>query len=365
MKLASMHTVQVAATLVLALSTFSAAAQDTASASSAGTPVLTDEERQRYAPFALAAGTDEATKRGSEANPDPWSVTNSTQLFSRPTFGELFKVSAETTETGSAYQLSGDVWSLFDPFKNRPWGTLQLSGSYAPDTKEASLGLKFNYSTRVAALLSDKVLDTIRERTQEAVDQCLASANVGKRGVTMTDEEEQAFNKSLKYCEDTSGTPVVNKDLQVAYGFRPNFALGVAAAHDFDTGRFAKFAVNGSMEVPLVQGFSLILNGDVANDRVETGGGRAWTLSGTGAVNYTTPIKLELSGAFKLKGCLTDPCEADGSNFEFGPRIAYPVTKDTVLALNLTWKDTGAGLSDVFSGLALSHSFGFEPSKQN
>ena len=280
---------------------------------------------------ALVAQTDSAVERRSQAFADPWLVTGSGQLFSRPTFGERFKISSENARTGAAFAVAVSPAALVNPLLGNAlwqrllWGT-QVLASVAPQSQEVTLGAKVNYSFADVRGLSPEELTQLTTAPQGME---LALEDVG--------------------------------DL------KPLVSLGIAGGRDFSTQRWGRLAANLAVEVPFRE-LSLVVNVDAENTEL-TLDRRRWSTSGTLAALWTPvvprlPNPLQLGVAGKYTACLMD-CDPSAAALRFGPTLGYPVTQDTLVAASLTWEarnDTSGllGLSDVRLGLALSHSFGLE-----
>ncbi|HLM43578.1 MAG TPA: hypothetical protein VK458_06905, partial [Myxococcaceae bacterium] len=177
---------------------------------------------------ALVAQTDSAVERRSQAFADPWLVTGSGQLFSRPTFGERFKLSSENSRTGAAFAVAASPAALVNPlmgdalWQRLLWGT-QVLASVAPESQEVTLGAKVNYS-----------FADVRGLSPEA----LAQLTTAPQGMELA-------------LEDV-------RDL------KPLVSLGLAGGRSFSTQRWGRLAANLAVEVPFRE-LSFVVNVDAEN----------------------------------------------------------------------------------------------------
>lgn len=301
---------------------------------------------------ALVAQTESAVERRSQAFAEPWTLMESAQLFSRPTFGERFKVSSERTQMGTVFSVVASPVAIAQPFmENRLlWGT-QVLASVAPDTREVTLGAKVNYNFADARSFSPGELTRLAAAGNTAFNACM---NGGR-------QEDETDLQRLQRCtdEETKGLEPVLEELS---DFKPLVSLGVVGGRNFSTHRWGKFAANLAVELPF-RDASLVVNVDAVSTEL-TVDRRRWTGSGTLAATWNPavpyiPNPVQLSVAGQYTACLRD-CDPSASAVRFGPQVGYPVTRNTLVAASLTWEARDNTIGDAFLGLALSHSFGLE-----
>ncbi|HEY8211010.1 MAG TPA: hypothetical protein VIG99_26185, partial [Myxococcaceae bacterium] len=276
---------------------------------------------------------DNAEKRGSQAAPDPWSVSSSAQLFSRPTVGEAFKLSIQGIENGESTlsaSISGSAFKIYDPYTNG----LQLSVAYTPTLQATDIGLKWNVS------LQDTRTFMLQGIGREAYEKCLAG--YGNRPLT---PDEQA------HCADESANAISKKR-----GEMPAFSVGAAYTKQ---GPNRVLKANVALEQPM-KPISIVFNGDFQTnlDGAFTGG-----LGGMVAFRPWGDWPLELSAGVKGTYCGGVTCTLPGVTLEASPVMSV-VIKDTVVSASLTIRSRGVDpvvalkTMERVGGIAISYSFG-------
>ena len=302
--------------------------------------------------LALVTQTEAAVDRRAQAFADPWTFTGSAQLFSRPTFGERFKLSSENSRSGTVFSVAASPAALANPLmENRLlWGT-QLLATASPDSKEVTLGAKVNYNFGDARGFTSVDLRKLEATANTSSDDCMKGGR----------EEDETNLQRLQRCtdEETKGRKRLLEELR---HLKPLVSLGVVGGRNFSTQRWGKFAANLAVELPLWDA-SLVMNVDAENTEL-TVDRRRWASSGTLAAtwNPTVPLlpnPMLLSVAGKYTACLVD-CDPSASTVRFGPTLGYSVTRNTLLEASLTWEARNNTVGDPFLGVALSHSFGLQ-----
>ncbi|WP_224243444.1 hypothetical protein [Hyalangium gracile] len=299
----------------------------------------------------LAKETDTAAERGSEPGADPWTVAAPTQLFSRPTLGEVFKVATEAKEEGAAFSLTASPGLLVDTaMKSQFLSGLQLVGAYSTEAKELTAGIKANYSFRDPRGWSQTFVDRLDATYKAELGKCRPQG------------EGEAIEAYMEHCSSLAWD-ALDKEVSDAMDFLPSFSLGLSTGYGFNSHALAKTAANLAVEVPFSTA-SIVLNGNLENAEVSEGrrrtsAGPALALTWKPTLPFRKKVVLDVSVAGKWTACLSE-CDEDSSSVEFGPRIGVPVTKDSVLAASVNWKGSGDEPFKPFLGLAFSHSFGIE-----
>jgi hypothetical protein len=325
----------------------------TLASAQAGAPAPSDEWVDAKL---IEESTDTAYERGSQAAPDPWTVSRSSTLFSRPTLSEAINISTEATEDGGNYSVAVSP-SAFGAY-NRFLDGLQVIGGYSASTQAVSIGLKWNLSLRDIRFFSREDKQLIFNAGQ--VDFSACQNAVVKRSAQLSVPE---FKEEILKCgraEMKAQDEAFDKALNDKWKLRPTFSAGASVTYGFDDERWGKLASNVAMELP-ISVVSLVVNGDFESDRGEDGL-RHPNLGGSLALSYIPTVleeRVRVAFAGKVLECL-DNCGEESSTVLFGPTLSYAFgdEKDSLVGISLSWSGKGASSGDAFLGLSLSHSIG-------
>lgn len=289
-----------------------------------------------------------ASERLSPAGGDPWLVSSSASLFTRPSFFEGIKFSNDTTDKKSTYSLTISPASLIGGTAWYLDGT-QVSGAYNTTDKIISAGLKWNVDLRDLRLVS--IRDIVTEPAK-AFDACRENSRQGR----------EIPDAAKQICAKEEGK-LQREGYAAATRWRPSLALAIGSGYDVESKRRDKSSAILSADLTNEVGpttLAVTVNGEwnqlppdmsMMTYRAHLGGGAQ--ISDT--FELFRPITIAVGG--KLLSCLSETCGTDSSLQVFAG-VGIQVQKSIQIGLTLKWNRTGANLRDALTGgIAFSYSF--------
>ena len=289
--------------------------------------------------FAEEQRGETVEERNSQPGADPWSVDSGAALFSRPSFSERLKLSAEADGQFAATVNSSMLFE--DP--NRWMSGLQFIGGWHQAEAVVSLGAKWNLSLSDARFLSKKETRAIAESNDQFLQTCIARS---------------ASETPLLEC-----APKANEHLQGAIDEavigKPKFSVGASASFDYESKERDAVKANIAAEVG-GRYWTLIANADFVHERAEeTDALDEYTnrIGGGLAVSARVPGYTRFSATLggKVLQCV-GACEGEDTLLQFGPEVGVEIVEDTLVGVSLQWTDDN--LRDERFLLSFSRSIG-------
>jgi len=288
-----------------------------------------------------------ASERLTQPGSDPWLVSSSVSLFTRPSIVEGFKFSNDTTtDKKSTYGVSTGWTSLLKPQSPFLDG-LQLSAAYNVTDKIGTVGLKWNVDFKDVRFLSRSDIDEIAKKPAADYETCVGAP-------PDTTRVKDCFKKQAA-AED--------KAYKDATKWRPTFALALGSGWNFDGKDRDKSTATAAFDLAATvdkNTVAVTANAEITNSPpgematsydTKAGGGLqlSETYSGIGK-----PVTI-LTGA-KLLGCLSSTC-GDDSSVEIVVGGGVQIQKATQVGITVKWAGKASSLGEAIGGISFSYTW--------
>jgi hypothetical protein len=288
----------------------------------------------------------------SQTGGDPWLVSSSASLFTRPSLFEGVKLSNDTTtDDKSTYSLAVSAAVItgrpISPFVDG----VQLSGAYDVTDKVVSLGMKWSVDSRDVRLVRSAQIQRIAAEAKRVYEACEPSSTLTR----------DAFEQRLRECEGKENEK--RTELYEEHErWRPSFSLAAGSGYSFEEDRRDKSSVNLAADITGPVGptkLSVTANAewnqlppDMDFDAIRSRVGGGLQLQDT--LKFGLPITLAAGG--KLFACVSDDCGKD-SSLELTVGIGIQIQKTTQVGITVKWAGSDGTFRDAVGGLAFSYSF--------
>lgn len=312
----------------------------------ATTPAYADEAKERDR--VRAEQDADAEHHLSQSGGDPWLVSSSASLFTRPSFFEGIKLSSDTTGKDATYSASIGASAVAGPISPLVDG-LQGSAAYNVNGKIVSAGVKWSVDLRDVRLMSASQISEIVAAIKPEFHKCEPTPGTPD------------FNRRLAECvakQDKRRTELYAR----ATSWLPAISLAVGTGYNTDANRRDKSSATLAADLQGVLGPTTVvatanaewdqLPPDMSLEAFRSRAGGGLQIADT--FDLVLPFTVTIGG--KLFACISNDCGKD-SSVEVTAGIGVRIKKSAQLGITGKWAGSGGHIGDALAGLAFSYSF--------